>query len=229
MTSSPAADDPLPPASLEDEKDPIPRWPAIIALLAVVGMNLALPASIALIPPWWLGVLVVLLLIPTMVSNHVGRHDLNQIFAYLVNGVETFALVASLCLLVVALPKGVEKPVALLESAALLWLTNIIVFALWYWRLDAGGPHHRDSRSGHRCGAILFPQMTLGEDNPGYDPDWSPHFVDYLFVAFNTSTAFSPTDAPIMTRWAKLLTMIQSLISLTIIALLAARAVNILG
>lgn len=192
-------------------------------------MNFSLPDELSPGPRWLLGAIVGLLLIPTLISRRVGRHDLNQIFGYVSNGVQTTALIVSLALLVEALPKGVEKPVPLLESAALLWISNILVFALWYWRLDAGGPHRRDARYGHPNGAILFPQMTLDTDSALYDPNWSPDFVDYLFVAFNTSTAFSPTDAPIMTRWAKVLTMIQSLISLTIVALLAARAVNILG
>lgn len=224
-----SASSPPPPNDSEPEVDPLPRWPAFVALAAVAGLNMALPEALSFGPRWLLGAIVAVLLVPTMVSHRVGRHDLNQLFGFIVNGVVTFALIASLCLLVGALPKGIEKPVALLQSAALLWLTNVIVFALWYWRLDAGGPHHRDAREGHRCGAILFPQMTIDKDNPAYEPGWSPDFVDYLFVAFNTSTAFSPTDAPIMTRWAKVLTMMQSLISLTILALLAARAVNILN
>ncbi|HKV39455.1 MAG TPA: hypothetical protein VJX67_09595, partial [Blastocatellia bacterium] len=138
-------------------------------------------------------------------------------------------LIISLCLLIDALPAHKEAPVAMLLSAACLWTTNILVFALWYWRLDAGGPHQRDKRPGHTEGAFLFPQMTLGEDTAetGEQP-WSPNFVDYLFLAFNTSTAFSPTDAPVLARWAKVLMMLQSLLSLAIIALLAARAVNIL-
>ena len=104
-------------------------------------------------------------------------------------------MVFSLGLLIAALPKHKESPVALLQSAAALWIANILVFASWYWRLDAGGPHQRELRGVHSDGAFLFPQMTLtpetrramGEDT------WSPGFVDYLFLAFNTSTAFSPT------------------------------------
>jgi uncharacterized membrane protein len=96
------------------------------------------------------------------------------------------------------------------------------VFASWYWRLDAGGPHQREVTGMHVEGAFLFPQMTLD------DPDWIPGFVDYLFLAFNTSTAFSPTDVPVLSRWAKGMMMIQSIISFTTVALLAARAVNIL-
>jgi uncharacterized membrane protein len=111
-----------------------------------------------------------------------------------------------------------------------LWITNILVFAVWYWRLDAGGPHQRDKRPGHTEGDFLFPQMTMSEQalrDAGME-NWSPEFIDYLFLAFNTSTAFSPTDVPVLARWAKVLMMLQSLLSLLILALLAARAVNIL-
>ena len=105
-----------------------------------------------------------------------------------------------------------------------------MVFALWYWRLDAGGPHERDKRLGHQAGDFLFPQMTMSEQalKEAGQQDWSPSFLDYLFLAFNTSTAFSPTDVPVLAIWAKILMMLQSLLSLLIIALLAARAVNIL-
>ena len=143
---------------------------------------------------------------------------------------ETRALIISLALLIRALPLHLEKPQELLRSAAALWLANILVFASWYWRLDAGGPHKRAQRAGHTSGAFLFPQMTMDPDTrvaAGFR-EWSPNFVDYLFLAFNTSTAFSPTDVPVLTRWAKVLMMLQSIISLLVIALLAARAVNIL-
>jgi uncharacterized membrane protein len=105
-----------------------------------------------------------------------------------------------------------------------------LVFALWYWRLDAGGPYQRDKEPGHSNGAFLFPQMTMSKEalREAGQQDWSPDFVDYLFLAFNTSTAFSPTDTLVLARWAKILMMLQALLSLLIIALLAARAVNIL-
>jgi len=104
------------------------------------------------------------------------------------------------------------------------------VFALWYWRLDAGGPHSRDRRQAHTDGAFLFPQMTLSPEAKREmgEQNWSPTFFDYLYIAFNTSTAFSPTDTPVLARWGKVLMMLQSVISLTVLALLAARAVNIL-
>jgi hypothetical protein len=142
----------------------------------------------------------------------------------------TLGLILSVGLLVAALPGHKDTPQALLLSAASLWITNILVFALWYWRLDAGGPHQRDQRAEHTNGSFLFPQMTMSPEvlKQTDQEQWSPDFVDYLFLAFNTSTAFSPTDAPVLARWAKILMMIQSLLSLLIIALLAARAVNIL-
>ena len=145
-------------------------------------------------------------------------------------GVVTAGMIASVALLIGALPSHKESPTDLLLSAASLWFTNILVFALWYWRLDAGGPHRRDSRAGHPEGAFLFPQMTMLPDAKAEAGQelWTPNFVDYLFLAFNTSTAFSPTDVPVLARWAKVLMVLQSLISLTILVLLAARAVNIL-
>lgn len=218
------ADDPA------EQYDPEPRWPAFIAIMAVGGLYMALPDALTIGPRWLFPSLVVALLIPTVVSFHTGKHRLNAFFGFAVDGVLTLGLIISVILLIDALPTHKETPQALLLSAASLWATNILVFALWYWRLDAGGPHQRDKRPGHSEGAILFPQMTMSEEalREAGQKDWSPNFIDYLFLAFNTSTAFSPTDAPVLARWAKVLMMLQSLLSLLIIALLAARAVNIL-
>jgi len=210
--------------------DPEPRWPAFVAVIAVVGLSMALPGELTVGPHWLFPSVIMALLVPTVVSHHAGKHRLNAIFGFAVDGVLTLGLILSVFLLISALPAHKESPEQLLISAACLWITNILVFALWYWRLDAGGPHQRDKRAGHCDGAFLFPQMTMSEDalKEAGQEDWSPNFVDYLFLAFNTSTAFSPTDAPVLERWAKILMMLQSLLSLLIIALLAARAVNIL-
>lgn len=210
--------------------DAEPRWPAFIAVLAVGGLYMALPDALTLGPRWLFPSLILSLLFPTVVSHHTGRHRLNTIFGFLVTALLTIGLTASVIFLIGALPTRGETPLALLLSAASLWATNILVFALWYWRLDAGGPHQRDKRAGHPDGAFLFPQMTMSEETlrEAGQQDWSPNFIDYLFLAFNTSTAFSPTDVPVLARWAKLLTMLQSLLSLLILALLAARAVNLL-
>lgn len=213
-----------------EDYDPEPRWPAVIAVLAVGGLYTALPNQLTFGPHWLFPSLILALLIPGVVSHHTGRHRLNTLLGFAVEGVLTAGLIISVILLVGALPTHMETPLQLLVSAASLWITNILVFALWYWRLDAGGPNQRDKLAGYCDGAFLFPQMTMTEEalKEASQEDWSPNFVDYLFLAFNTSTAFSPTDAPVLARWAKVLMMLQSLLSLLIIALLASRAVNIL-
>jgi hypothetical protein len=204
-----------------------PRLPVIIALLAVGGIYTALPSFLVVGPSWLLLAVVSALLIPTVISHNIGHHELNRKLGFVVSGIITAALVASVMLLIAGLPTHAESAPALLRSAGVLWLTNILVFALWYWRLDGGGPRERDRRVAHTEGAFLFPQMTQYSKTAAEDK-WSPRFVDYLFIAFNTSTAFSPSDTPVLSRWAKVLTMIQALISLIIVALLASRAVGIL-
>jgi hypothetical protein len=204
-----------------------PRWPAIVALLAVGGIYTALPSFLIMGPRWLLLGIVALLLIPAVISHRTGHHELNRVLGYVVSAVITLAMILSLVLLIKALPTRVETASALLQSAGALWLTNILVFALWYWRLDAGGPLQRDRRGAHTEGSFLFPQMTQYSKTAG-EKRWSPRFIDYLFIAFNTSTAFSPSDTPVLSRWAKVLTMLQAMISLIIVALLASRAIGIL-
>ena len=203
------------------------RWPVLTALIGVGGIWLALPDSLVVGPRWLLLVLVGAFVVPATLAHRAGHHKVDMVLGYALSILITLALVASLGLLLFTLPRKAETPVALLRSASALWLTNVVVFALWYWRLDAGGPHRREARRGHVAGAFFFPQMMQGapvEDGP----KWSPGFVDYLFLAFNTSTAFSPTDTPVLSRWAKLLSMLQSLVSLSIVAILASRAVGLL-
>jgi uncharacterized membrane protein len=211
-------------------QDGEPRWLAFVAILAVGGLYAALPDVLTMGPRWLFPSVVLVLLIPNIVSHHAGRHRLNALLGFAVDTVLTVELIISLVLLIAALPTHKESSIALLLSAACLWVTNILVFALWYWRLDAGGPNQRDARAGHNEGAFLFPQMTMTKEALRQTGQrlWSPNFIDYLFLAFNTSTAFSPTDVPVLARWAKILMMLQSLLSLLIIALLAARAVNML-
>jgi len=211
-------------------ENPEPRWPAVVALLAVGCLRLILPEELSFGPKWLVLVVLVPLLIPTIMARRRGNHTLNQVLGYLITSIVTLDMAWSLCLLIGTLPSHKETPQTLLVSAAALWITNILVFASWYWRLDAGGPRERELRGVHTDGAFLFPQMTLNpESRKTMGEDfWSPGFVDYLFLAFNTSTAFSPTDVPVLSRWAKMLMMIQALISFTTVALLAARAVNIL-
>jgi hypothetical protein len=199
-------------------------------MVAIGGLFYALPPAMTVGPNWLVPALVAGLITPASVYHRVGMHRMNQIFGYLALGVVTLALAISLVILVLRLPSHKDTPAELLRVAGALWVSNILVFASWYWRLDAGGPNQRDLLRSHTDGAFLFPQMVLDPElrkEMGED-QWRPGFVDYLFLAFNTSTAFSPTDVPVLSRWAKVLMMVQSAISLTSIAILAARAVNIL-
>jgi hypothetical protein len=213
--------------SMNPEVQTEPRWPSAAALVAAGFMYLGLPAELSVGPRWLLLAIILVLLAPLVITHRSGRHQLNHMLALVTDAILTVFLIASLTFLVQGLPSHREPPAALLRSAAGLWMTNILVFALWYWRLDAGGPIARERATGPIKSAFLFPQMTRPELEADGTP-WYPHFVDYLFLAFNTSTAFSPTDTSVLSRGAKLAMMAQALISLLILALLAARAVNIL-
>jgi hypothetical protein len=189
-----------------------------------------MPDPLTVGPRWLPLALIASMLIPAKVFYHAGKLHLNDVFGYSGLAVTTLALASSLALLIVRLPQHLDQPVDMLRAAVELWVSNILVFASWYWRLDGGGPNERDRRKTHQVGAFLFPQMTMTEElrkELGQHP-WSPGFVDYLFLAFNTSTAFSPTDVPVLSRWAKIMMIVQSAISLAALALVAARAVNIL-
>ncbi len=201
------------------------RWPVVLALLVVGGLNAVLPEELSPGPYWLLLAITALLAVLTVLAHRTGRIGLNEVLSHILLGAVTIGLIASLVLLIHGLLTKSETPQMLLRGAIALWVSNVLVFASWYWRLDAGGPNQRDLRESHTEGAFLFPQMMI----PGKRPkNWAPGFVDYLFVAFNTSTAFSPTDVPVLSRWAKLMMMVQASISLATVVLIAARAVNIL-
>jgi uncharacterized membrane protein len=202
-----------------------PLWPAFVAMLAAGGVYFTLPEPLSVGPSWSLFAIIAFLMIPIVISNFRGDHHITRVLTFAANGVITVAMIASLIHLVHGVPNHLETPKALLRSAIALWITNILVFALWYWKLDAGGPAGRSLPQALKKGSFLFPQM-LNEQTS--DPNWTPQFVDYLFLAFNTSTAFSPTDTAVLSRWAKVTMMLQSIISLIVIVFLAARAVNIL-
>lgn len=210
--------------------DAEPMWPSLLALAATGGLFAALPDHLAMNPRWLVLAIVTALLVPAEICHKFGQHKWCRILGYAVITIVTIAMIRGVVALVGAITVGNVKPVELLHSATILWVTNIVVFAVWYWRLDAGGPHKRNMREAHTDGAFLFPQMTIEgpTDHEDEKENWSPRFVDYLFLAFNTSTALSPTDVPVLSRWAKVLMMIQASISLTVVGWLAARAVNIL-
>src|SRR5271167_2546411 len=136
-----------------------PRWPAFVAMLAAAGVYLALPEPLSLGPSWLLLVIIVLLLIPILMTDRYGHYKATRILTITANGIITIAMIASLILLVRGIPEHLETPKALLRSAGALWITNILVFALWYWKLDAGGPLGRDHRTGRVDSSFIFPQM----------------------------------------------------------------------
>ena len=209
---------------------PEPRWQALLAFLAVGAIYLALPRNLVIGPGWLLPTVIVVLLVPTVMSHRAGRRSLNRALGILINGITTVALIGSVLLLVRALPSHQESPLALLRSGGLLWLTNVIVFALWYWRLDGGGPTVRHEEKKFGSTSFLFPQMQIPHDERQQFActGWRPRFIDYLFVSFTQSSTFGPTDAPLLARWAKVLAMIQIFISLSIVILLISRAVGVL-
>jgi hypothetical protein len=209
---------------------PEPRWQAILAVLAVAGIYLALPSSLIVGPFWFFPAIIAVSLAPTIVAHGKG-HSLNHGLGIINNSIITIALIGSVMLLVRALPSKAEPPLRLLESGAALWITNVIVFALWYWRLDGGGPTEREKRHEFGSHSFLFPQMQIERSERsrhGVSEHWHPRFIDYLFIALTQSSTFGPTDAPLLARWAKLLASVQILLSLCIILLLISRAVGVL-
>jgi uncharacterized membrane protein len=207
-----------------------PRWPALLAVLAAVALQLILPETLvrglgnrALIPALEGALLVVLLIAnPGHISTEQSR--LRAVSVALISLI-TIANFASLMELIHALlyvAKTAGRP--LVYSSVPVWLTNVIVFGLWYWELDRGGPAARQEPE-RRHSDFLFPQMST----PGSAPGWAPSFLDYLYTSFTNATAFSPTDTMPLTAWAKFLMMLQSLAALVTVAVVVSRAVNILG
>src|SRR6266550_5199890 len=141
-------------AAPEHIDKPEPRGQAVLAFLAICAIYLALPRNLIVGPTWLLPTVIVVLLVPTVVSHRVGKHSLNRILGFIINGITTLALIGSVILLVRALPAHRESALQLLRSGGLLWLTNVIVFALWYWRLDGGGPTLRYKKK--RFGSTSF-------------------------------------------------------------------------
>ncbi|HEX4218037.1 MAG TPA: hypothetical protein VHZ02_06700 [Acidimicrobiales bacterium] len=206
------------------------RWPAIGALAVAIALQVALPDRIirGLGPRWLVPALEGALLIALIVANPGQITKESKRIRYLslsLIALINIANVIALAELVNALlnsTKAGGRP--LIFASVPIWLTNVIVFGLWYWELDRGGPASR-LNARHRRPDFLFPQMTAY----GAAPGWTPDFFDYLYTSFTNSTAFSPTDTMPVTAWAKLLMMLQSLASLLTVALVISRAVNILS
>ena len=230
----PAPTNPRPPANV-----PPQRWayvrhhlPALSAILLIGSMLAVVAEQLAIGPRWlFLGPIIVLVGI-TGASMRLGHFNMRRRLGFMMLGVITLGMAASTSALVVSLINPTLRlsdvphtaALALLRDAALIWLVNTLTFALWYWELDGGGPSKR-LHQGYTSHDFVFPQVSSATAEM---PHWCPHFIDYLFLAFNTSTAFSPTDTLVLSPRAKLLMMTQALISLTVLAVIAARAINTL-
>ncbi|HEV7676943.1 MAG TPA: hypothetical protein VGQ42_00055 [Candidatus Dormibacteraeota bacterium] len=204
-------------------------WPARIAVLAAIVLYLALPERLIPGPRFIVPALeaVALLALTVLVPHKTTvAAPARRILAILLIGLVTLMNIVNLGLLIRELLKGhVQNGRELIFASVAIWLTNTIAFGLWYWELDRGGPYARH-QPWHREPDFLFPQMTT----PGAGrPDWAPSFLDYFYVSLTNATAFSPTDTMPLTSLAKSLMAVQSIASLLTVAIVAARAVNILS
>jgi uncharacterized membrane protein len=204
--------------------------PAAIAILVAIVLEATLAARVANRPQWAVTALSVALLIAVVVVNprRLDRRSRSlRLLMLLVIGLISLANIASGARLVIDLvnEQGIRSAERLLLTGGSIWLTNVIVFSLWYWQFDRGGPIAR-ALTPKAVPDLLFPQMMSPRLAP---PDWRPEYVDYLYLSFTNAMAFSPTDVMPMSRWTKLTMLLQSLVSLVIAVLVIARAVNILG
>ncbi len=203
-----------------------PMWIAAVGALGFGLLYMALPEKFTFGLGWLPLVIEVLLLIPILLLwqiQHPISHQLSRILRFSLLGIITLALIIGVTLLVRSLPNRSESQApALLQIAVLLWLSNILVFALWYWEIDGGGPRKRHLH-GYKGADFLFPQQVDGNTQ-----GWAPNFIDYLFLAFTGATALSPTDTYPLSRPAKILMMIEAITALFVLSILIGRAVNIL-
>jgi len=204
-----------------------------LAVAAAIGLYFALPDRLitGLGPRWLVPALEGVLWLALLIANPrltVESRRLRPVaivliaFVNLANVVSLGELVHELLAVNVRHAPGGRD---LIFASVPIWITNVLVFALWYWELDRGGPVSR-LKAQRRQPDFLFPQMSAPDSTR---PDWSPAFIDYLYTSFTNATAFSPTDTMPLTPWAKLLMMVQSLASLLTVALVVSRAVNILN
>jgi uncharacterized membrane protein len=202
-----------------------------VAVVSLMVLTILLPRENRLLPAWVLPLFVGALLV-ALIAADPGAIDrrsglLRVLSIVLVSILVLSALVATGLLIDVLVNGGPQTNSAsgLLEAGTIVWVSNNIAFALLYWELDGGGAAARAQKMGRDVG-FAFPQQLSPDLAP---PAWRPQFVDYLYLGFTNATAFSPTDAMPMTPWAKLAMMVQSLVSLVILGLVIARAVNLLN
>lgn len=204
-----------------------PRWPASLALVVCAALYVVLPDRLVVGPRWLLPVLVVLPLIPLSLRAHRHPDDARWVRQLCISLIALITLTNSVSVVLLIRRVFYSAQVdgrGLLFSAASIWLTNVIVFGLWFWELDRGGPH---VRSGPDVGPpdLQFPQMTM----PGFSSDqWHPRFFDYLYTSLANGTSFAPADAMPLTGSMKSLFAVESLVSFVTIAIVAGEAVNIL-
>jgi hypothetical protein len=206
-------------------------WPVALAIVAVVGLHVVLPPRYGL-HPGWLVVAIPMVLLVALIAGDPGRIDRQKTWLRIVTGVIialiTLAnLYAAVRLVVDILTDNKlysNNAGGLLAVGGVIWATNVIAFALWYWDLDRGGAAAR-AHHPYRNPAFVFPEM-LHTDYAA--AGWVPRFVDYFSLAFWTATAVSPTDISAIRPWAKLLMMLEAAGSIVLIGLVIARAINIL-
>ena len=206
-----------------------PRWPATIAIVLALLIYIRLPDRLTPGPQYLVPVLEVALLIPLVIAHPTrirpGSKDLRWLSLILI-ALVLAANAGSLILLVrYLLHGGKANGRQLIRAGIGIWVTQVLVFGLWYWELDRGGPLAR-ARTDHDPPDFLFPQMENASLRVG---PWWPQFWDYLYLSLTNSTAFSPTDTLSLTVRAKMIMGAQSLVSLATIAIVASRAVNILS
>jgi hypothetical protein len=230
MTESAAAGTPAGPDTVRAAKEP--SWPAASAVLVAICLHVILPGQLTLSPNWVLPALEALILVTLLVKvprRHPDEWRWTRPAAMTLNGLVTLANAIALQRLVVHLLDGSAAGGLsggdLLGSAVVIWFTNVLIFALWYWELDGGGPGARRGPD-RPLPEFLFPQI----DNPRVaPPGWAPRFVDYLYVSITNTTAFSPTDTMPLTVTAKGLMALQAFSSMLILGLVVARAVNVIS
>jgi uncharacterized membrane protein len=215
-----------PPAWMRQTEGETGRWVAA-ALVVATGVQFLLPSRFVLHPAYVVPSteLVLIVILAMSAPSRLSRRNRRlRILSQVVLGLIAITNASSLVLLTREITAGHHiVPINLLVGGGEIWLTNTIIFAIWYWEYDRGGPAAR--ANGERDAPdLLFPQMT----DDRLATDWEPTFLDYFYVSFTNSTAFSPTDTMPLTRWLKMLFALQAGISLITVALVAARAVNIL-
>lgn len=218
------------PSGDDAEEVVVPGLAALAGILITGLLYLVLPTNVIIGPNWLLVVIEGIFVIPLLIDILTAwdlSHMARRMLVLIPLSLSTLALVVGVALFVATLATNTNAN-NLLRAGALLWSFNILVFALWYWEIDGEGPWKRHL-SGQQPGDFLFPQQTKDFPQPTNGKPWTPYFLDYLFVAFTGATALSPADTYPLSRATKTLMMLEALISITVVGILVARAVNILG